>query len=264
MGIPLEHGRLFDRRDDVGPPVAIINDVAAQRYFGGRDAVGQRITFRGPATIVGIVKSVRLRGPEAELRPELYVPVEQEIQAIGGAPFGILVARVDEPTPQLAMQIAAALQPAVGARPVDPRSLDEAFSELTQDRRFNAGLLSIFGVISTVIGAIGIYGVMAFAVAQQVRTIGLQIALGATRQRVLRDVLKEAGRYVLVGVALGLAGARAMSDLFTSLVFGVTETDLRVYLVVAAFLAALGLVAALAPAVRAARIDPLRALRLEN
>jgi ABC-type antimicrobial peptide transport system permease subunit len=190
--------------------------------------------------------------------------VQQEIEAMGSGPYGTLVVRADRPSSQLAAQIASAIQPALGGRAVQPRDLDDIVSDLTQDRRFNAGLLSIFGIVAIVIAAIGIYGVMAFVVAQQVRTIGLQIALGASSQRVLRGVLFEAGRYVILGVAIGLIGARATASLFTSLVFGVTTTDLRVYLAVAVGLAAIGFAAALRPALRAASIDPLVALRSEN
>ncbi len=124
-------------------------------------------------------------------------------------------------------------------------------------------MLSVFGLVAAVITAIGIYGVITFLVTQKTREIGLRMALGASSQSVLITVLGRAGRCVAIGVVLGLAGARATSQLFASLVFGIAATDVRVYIAVALVLLALGVAAALAPARRAARLDPLAALRSE-
>jgi len=134
---------------------------------------------------------------------------------------------------------------------------------LTAVRRFNAAVLSAFSAIGAFIAAIGIYGVLAFVVAHQIREIGLRMALGASAGSVLGNVIGKALRHVAIGVALGLAGARAISRMFESLVVGITVTDARIYLGAAAALLTIGLMAALVPAWRASRVDPLVALRAE-
>ncbi len=263
MGLRIVRGRALEESDRAGAPLAaVINDLAARRFFGTSDPIGQTITFRGPTTIVGVVESVRLRGPEADLRPELYLPASQDPSDAGT--FGTLAVRVADSTADLPKRIGEAIRPALGGSTLaEPAFVDTWFRALTAARRFNAGLLSVFGLVATAIAAIGIYGVMAFVVAQQVRVIGLHIALGASPRRVVGAVIGKAARYVALGVVLGLSGARAISGFFSSLVFGVTTTDARVYLSVAVALALLGFLAALVPAIRASQVDPLVALRAE-
>jgi ABC-type antimicrobial peptide transport system permease subunit len=141
--------------------------------------------------------------------------------------------------------------------------VNDLFRKLTQARRFNAAVLSAFGVIGAFIAAIGIYGVLAFVVACQVREIGLRMALGASANSVLASVLGRAARYVATGVVLGLVGALTISHMFESLVVGITVTDARIYFGAAVVLLAIGLAAGLMPALRASRVDPLVALRAE-
>jgi predicted permease len=264
MALRLARGRVFERSDRQGAPaVAIINELAAERFFPGVDPVGQVIKFRDATTIIGVVKDVRLQGPEVDVRPELYVPLSQELAFLGGA-FGDLVVRGSPMTPDLCARIGVAIAPALGGKPVpEPEYVNDLFRKLTQTRRFNAAVLSAFGVIGAFIAAIGIYGVLAFVVAHQVREIGLRMALGASAGSVLASVLGKALRYVAIGVALGLAGARAISHMFDALVVGVTVTDARIYFAAGALLVAIALAAALVPALRASRVDPLVALRAE-
>jgi putative ABC transport system permease protein len=264
MALRLARGRVFERSDrQGGPAVAIINEQAARRFFSGVDPIGQVITFRGRTTIVGVVADVRLQGPEVDVRPELYVPLSQELTFLGGA-YGDLVVRGAPMTSDLTVRIGTAIAPALGGKAVSqPEYVNDLFRKLTAARRFNAAVLSAFGVIGAFIAAIGIYGVLAFVVAQQVREIGLRMALGASAGSVLAAVLGKALRYVAIGVALGLTGARAVSHMFESLVVGITVTDARIYFGAAAALLAIGLAAALVPALRASRVDPLVALRAE-
>jgi putative ABC transport system permease protein len=192
----------------------------------------------------------------------LYVPLSQEIPFQGGA-YGDLVVRGAPMTADLTARVAAAIAPAAGRATAQPQSLNDVFRKLTAARRFNAAVLSLFGAIGTLIAAIGIYGVVAFVVAHQVREIGLRMALGASAGSVLAGVLGRVVRFLAIGIALGLAGARAVSHLFESLVVGIPVADGRIYLVTAAALLAVGLAAALVPALRASRVDPLVALRTE-
>jgi ABC-type antimicrobial peptide transport system permease subunit len=139
--------------------------------------------------------------------------------------------------------------------------VNDAFSQLTARRRFNAGLMSAFALCAILIGAAGIYAVMASVVAQQTREIGVRVALGATPGNIRRDVLVAAARHLALGLAIGLPIGGWISRGFTSLFFKVAPTDASIYLVVAATLAAVGLLAAIVPARRAARVDPIVSLR---
>jgi predicted permease len=267
VALTLTRGRLFTDDDRFGAPrVAIIDEAAARRFFGGRDPIGQVITFRGPTTIVGVVRDVRTFGPEIDQPIALYLPLAQ--QPIAFAQQGGMVV-VRTAGPATAAGTTAAVREVVrslgnsGAQPPEASLADDRFRELTADRRFNAGLMSIFGVIAIAIGAVGVYGTMAFFVAAEVRAIGLRMALGASPGRVMRGVLRDAGWRVAAGIVIGLGVAWAVSGAFASLVFGVTTTSPAVYAGVAAAIGVVGGLAALVPALRAARLDPLVALRTE-
>lgn len=265
MGLRLVRGRTFDANDRAGAPnVAIISELAARRYFPGGDPIGRVVTFRGKDTrIVGRDESVRLHGPEADWRAEAYVPIARESQPFGSA-RAQLVVRTSGSAAAAAPAVREAIRSALAGRTVpQARLVDDAFRRLTADRRFNAGVMSLFGVLAIVIGATGIYGTMAFVVARQARAIGLCMALGASRSNVLRSILSESLWRVCAGVALGLIGARAVAGLFASLVFGVEPTSPIVYAAVALGLAVLSVLAAPVPARRAAGLDPLAALRAE-
>jgi predicted permease len=265
MAIPLLRGRAFTESDAAGAPlVAVINDVAARTVFGTEDVVGRPFTFRGSTTIVGVVRSIRTDGPEIDLRPEMYAPMAQSPMMSRSSVHGDLVVRFNNASTAETNAVASVIRPLLNAsRAPTPTSVDDAFRRLTADRRFNAGVMAIFGAIAILIGAIGIYGTMAFLVAQRVREIGVRMALGASPSRVMQTVIRDAGWCVVLGLVVGLAAARAVSSLFTSLVFGVTPTSPSVYIGVAALLVVVGIVAALVPARRAARLDPLTALRTE-
>ena len=260
-GIRLIHGRVFEAARIGAPPVAVINDEAARRFFPGRNPVGEVITFRAPTTIVGVVSSVGMSGPEVELRPELYLPIHQHDEGSGSISGDVIVRLAPGGSAQ-AVQAALQRFTTTGRLP-ELSDLDQRFRQLTAHRRFNAGLMTTFGVLALVIAAAGVYGLMSFIVGQRTKAIGLRLAIGATAGRIFREVLAESGRLLAVGVAIGLVGGWAASRLFTSVVFGISGNEPRLYLVVAATLAATSVVAALIPAWRASRVDPLAALRSE-
>ncbi len=266
-GLHLQSGRFLDANDRAGGQVVgVLNDVGARRLFPGRDAVGERISFfNQPTTIVGVVQGMRLGGPEIDLQPELYVPVAQGLTEFGD--FGIvrLVVRTTEAAPRVAPFVQSAIAPALGAttRPPEPVYLDELFRDLTAGRRFSAGLMTTFGLLALAIGALGVYGVMAFVVAERTRELGVRIALGARRSNIIGLVLRQASVHLAVGLAAGLTAAWLASGIFQSVLFDVQPADPIVTAAVVVVLGSVGLVAALVPALRAARVDPLTALRSE-
>ena len=273
MGMQLLRGRLFEPTDRAGTTlVMVINDAAARKFFPGRDPLGQVVTFRGPTTIVGVLKNVHFDGPEADVRPAMYIPVDQPY--LGSVPTtvsGSLILRTNQDPRLIAPAVQSALRPALASlqppstspEPDAVRFIDDYFARMTATRRFNAGLMAGFGFIAIALGAIGVYGTMAFFVARQVRAIGLRMALGASSSRVMRSVLGAAVGRVALGTAIGLAGAWAVSNALTSYVFGIQPTDVRVYTGVGLLITVIGFSAALMPALRAARLDPLTALREE-
>jgi ABC-type antimicrobial peptide transport system permease subunit len=175
----------------------------------------------------------------------------------------MLLVRTAVPPSQISRTIEAAISVLLPAGSQPPRMeiVDDQFRRITGDRRFNAGIMSAFGLLALVIGVVGIYGVTASIVAQQTREIGVRMALGATSARVVWSIAADTGRLLAVGAAIGLAAAWATSSVFRSLIFGLEPTDIVVYVVPFAVLVVAGGLAAIVPALRASRVDPLVALR---
>jgi ABC-type antimicrobial peptide transport system permease subunit len=173
--------------------------------------------------------------------------------------------RINKPANTVIPSILATLAPwqPAGTGPAEIRSVEDAFRNITADRRFNATLMALFGLLAVFIGAAGVYGVMASIVAQRTREIGVRVALGATTNRVIGAVIKQAVGYVSIGLLVGLPAAFGVSRIFRSLLFEVTNTDWQIYATVAGLVLAIGLLAAFRPALRAARVDPLVALRTD-
>jgi hypothetical protein len=276
MGMRVIRGRLFDASDTSGStPVMVINDVAARRFFRDEDPIGQIVSYQhpppGPTMIIGIVQGTLADGPEGEVRPEVYTLLDQELYRDITLPSsadpitvgGLLVRTAGDPR-RLSARVREAIEPVLlGREPQATQYVDDYFWRATAGRRFNAGLMATFGLIAVAIGAIGVYGTMAFFVARQVRSIGLRMALGASPSHVRRAVLSDALRRVGLGVAVGLLGAWLMSGALKSVVFGIRPTNGTTYVAVALFLVLVGFIAALIPALRASRLDPLAALREE-
>jgi predicted permease len=268
LGMTLLHGRLFQTSDNAAAPrVMVINDVAARRFLRGRDPVGAVVSFESFATtVVGVVHVVHRYGPETAPRQAMYLPIAQQPPFFFRSPdaVGTVMIRETSAAPRLDGPINEAAHAVLGDAGVSPvQPVDDTFDQMTSARRFNTDVMVIFGLLAVTIGALGVYGTMAFVVARQVRTIGLRKALGASEWHVLGWTLGIALRRLAIGGVIGLAGAWMISGLFTSFLFGTTPTDPLVYTGTLLLLGAVGILAALVPALRAARVDPLVALRRE-
>jgi putative ABC transport system permease protein len=266
MGIPIVRGRPFARADrEDRPAVAIVSASAAQRFWPGRDAVGQhfQINVPGPEyTVVGVAADVHSASLETAPNPTVYVPFRQD-----AFPFMTFVLRApgaSSSTVSAGMQ--DALQRAVWSvdkeQPVGAvLSMDQRLSQSLARRRYSVTLLSAFGTTAVVLAAVGLYGVLAFVVSQRRREIGVRIALGATAHDVIADVLGHGMRLAGLGMAIGLVLAFAVTRLMSALLFGISPTDVVTFVGSAALLAITVIVASLVPAVRASRVDPIVALR---
>ncbi len=260
IGIPLRRGRLFTDADRDGTaPVVIINESAARKYFPGEDPVGRPVNINGDRTIVGVVGDIYQSSLEIEPRTEAYVPVAQG-RTLGG---DLIVRTTGDPYTVLPGVRAAVLSalPDVPLRNV--RTMDEVIARQVAQRRFNMLMLGLFGVLGLVISAVGIYGVMAYVVAQREREIGVRMALGASRGAVVGMVLRSAAVLVLTGLVIGGVAAWALGGTAKAFLFKIDVTDPRVYATAIGVLVAAALVASAIPARRAASVDPLVALRSE-
>jgi putative ABC transport system permease protein len=261
MRIPLVRGREFtatDTRD--APPVVIINATMASKRWPGRDPIGQRIkagnaTRREFATIIGIVGDVKSASPDAPAPEEIYRPNAQ--QALSSMHF---VVRGNAS----AADIRRAVRSLDQVVPIaEFRSLEQIYLTATQGRRTIAMLLAAFALAGLVLGAVGIYGVIAYSVAQRTRELGIRHALGAAERRIAAMVVGESMRPAIVGIVLGVLGALVAARYLETLVFGVSIADPLIYATVAAVVAFVAAASAFVPARRAARVDPMVALRAE-
>jgi predicted permease len=267
LRIPLRHGRLLQATDGAAAPrVAVINDEMARRVFGDRDPIGRRITFGNPTdsatawmTIVGVVGSVAQEGVTAGAYPQLYQSIEQN------AYRNVFVALRTDREP---LALAAAARNAVRAvdRDLvvnDMQPLEARVAQSIARPRLSVWLLGGFAAVALVLSAIGIYGVMAYTVAQRTREIGVRMALGADPLTVKRLVVWQGMQPALIGVAVGLLGAFQASRLIASLLYGVSALDPVTFVFVPLFLATIALLATYLPARRATRVSPTVALQSE-
>jgi ABC-type antimicrobial peptide transport system permease subunit len=259
VSVQLRRGRYLNADDTVGAPkVMVINEESAHRFFDGKDPIGVTVNLEdADRTIVGIVSDVRLGGPESPIRPEAYLPFAQT-DNIGAS----LMVKTSVDPALVAPALRQAIQDALPDVPLsDPVTMESSLAKMLSQRKFNMLLIGLFGVLAVTIAAAGIYGVMAYIVAQQRREIGLRMALGALPRGVLRMVLGRATTYIAIGAAIGFGGAWWLSTTVSAFLFSVQPHDPAVYLTVGALLLGSGLLAAFVPALRAARVDPMVALR---
>jgi putative ABC transport system permease protein len=262
LRIPLLKGRYLSGDDRAGGvAVAVINDAAAQKYWPGQDPIGQHFTMnKKDLTVVGVVGNVHHLGPEIAPRQECYVPLAQDKQ------YGVsLVVRTAGDPMALVPAVKAAIWSINPEQRLsgDTVTLDKYMDGLIAQRRFNMAVLALFGVLGLVIAAVGIYGVMAYVVAQRTNEIGVRMALGATRADVVGMVLRRAALLMALGLAIGGAGAWSLSARVKTFLFGIQPTDPRIFVAALVVLGSAGLLASALPARRAATVDPLVALRSE-
>jgi putative ABC transport system permease protein len=267
MGIPLLAGRDFTARDTAAAPnVAIVSERIVRECFPGGpgEALGRRVRLSADGewlTVVGVVADIRQMGLDRDVQPMIYVPFQQERGGL--VRFVSFVARTATPA-SVVEGIRAEIRRAAPDLPIQTTvTMDEAVAASVAPPRFRMWLLVLFAVTATLIATCGIYGLMAYAVTQRRREIGVRMALGAERRDVLRLVLTRALRIVVAGLIVGLAGAIGVTRVLQRFLFGVTPTDPIAFTIVTLLLMAVGLMAAWLPARRATRIDPCAALRAE-
>jgi putative ABC transport system permease protein len=272
LRIPVLQGRGIEATDRIGTPgVAVINRTLAKQVWPGGDALGQRILLGGGATdsvwrtVVGIVGDVRHRGLDAEPRPEIYLPHAQFPAGTGTALRTLrVVLRTDGDPAQLTGALRAALAELDPDIPLaDVQTMEEALGAWAAERRLTMLLVAGFALLALILGAVGVYGVMAHLVVQRTREIGIRIALGALPREILGLVLSQGAWVAGLGIAAGLAGALAATRLLAGLLFGVGPTDPATLMATATALAIVAALASLLPALRAIRTDPVEALRAE-
>ena len=252
-------GRVFNDADVLDPGASILLNQAAERlYFEGTDALGQEIDINGKRRVVGVVADIRLEGPEKDARPQVFVPMTRSQSGQGVD----LVLRTTGDPRSVIPSLRSAVQQAFPDIVVpEAQTFEDMFNTLIAQRKFNMLLLSLFGVLGVVIAAVGIYGVMAFVVDQRTTEFGIRMALGARRGGIVGMVLRRAALYVGTGLVVGMGIAIGMSMIVKSFLFNVAPTEPLVYIAIAVLLIAVALVAALVPALRASRVDPIVALR---
>jgi putative ABC transport system permease protein len=266
MGIRLVEGRLLEASDGAAaPPVAVVNRTMAQAYWP-RGALGQRFRTsqeRPWVTIVGVVEDVRRNGLLDEPRTEMYHAHAQYGTVFGLVPRAMALVVKSEPDPaELVAPVRALIRRMDPSLPIsEVRAMDDILSAAVAEQRFTMTLLTSFGAVALLMAAVGIYGVLAYSVTRRTHEIGIRMALGAGRARVLRLVLGEGLRLAGIGVALGMVLAAALTRVMASLLYGVAPLDPLTFALVPAVLAASALAATGLPALRASSVEPSEALR---
>jgi len=283
QGLRLLRGRVFTEADRAGSePVIILNEAAVKQFLGSRDPLGQKVMLGLPANlikpgllppgldkfqwtrVVGVVQSSRHSGLQSDPTPAAYLPVDQSWDS----PIirnGMIVLMRTNGDPLLAAAAARAI--VMAADPNQPirelSTMEITIAQSLRQNRFSTVLLGLFASVASVLAAVGIYGVVAWNVTQRARELGIRTALGATQGDIVRLIVNQSMRIVLIGLGAGLAGSLALSRILQSMLFETSAFDVVTFTAVGTALAGVALLACLVPALRAGRISPLEALRAE-
>jgi putative ABC transport system permease protein len=265
MGIPIRRGRGFDANDGPNAPsVAVINEAMARKLFPNQEPIGQHVRT-GPnsnqpwTTIVGVIGDVRHGGLEEVPQPEMYI---NYLQGPPVSPF--IVLRTSSDPALLAETVRAEAKRIDKNLPLyDIRTMSTLRSEAVSTRRFILLIVGAFGALALGLAAIGVYGVMSLIVSERTREVGVRLALGAEPSQLMRMIVGQAARLAAVGVVIGLAVALPIAPLLDSQLYGITSFDPLTFLSVPVALLAIASLAAMVPARKAMRIDPLAALRID-
>jgi putative ABC transport system permease protein len=262
LGVPLIAGRIFDDRDrQDAPSVVIVNQAFARQFLPGQNPIGKRVYTGAWHEIVGVIGDVRQNGPLHPERPEVYGPLTQNSK--GEAKMALVLHTLGDPR-ALIPEIREAVEKIDKSLPVfDVATMNERFSNSISAERFNMLLVLILALLALVLVSVGIYGVTSYAVVQRTREIGVRMALGAGKVDVLKMVVGQGLKLALIGVAVGIAGALALTRFLANLLYGVKPADPLTFIAVSLILILVALVACYIPARRAAKVDPMAALRYE-
>jgi predicted permease len=274
LGIPLLRGRFFTAQDNEHTPlVVVVDEVFARKYFPGQNPVGKRIhidRFDRPAEIVGMVGHVKQWGLDTDdqqsLRSGLYIPcMQMPDDFVAMTPMGSGVVVRSEGNSAGLLDSIRRMNAQMSSQQVifDTQTMESHISDSMASRRFSMILLVIFAVLALLLASLGIYGVISYIAGQRTNEIGLRMALGAHQRDILLLILGRGGKLAAVGVAIGLAAALGLTRLMASLLYGVGATDPVTFVGVALLLTVVALAACYIPARRAAKVDPIVALRYE-
>jgi putative ABC transport system permease protein len=282
MGVPVLEGREFTASDATALVAVVLNRSAARHYFGNARAVGRSLEWQyGPmpprqVSVIGVVEDLRQTSPTDEVVPEIFVDYRQYLPvlmqwkqteakqnelAVGFLSFALRTGGDPGAATSAVRQAVNAVDPNIGIDVIAPMA--RLVSNTVARQRFYAVMLGTFAVIAAVLAIVGIYGVLAYAVVQRTREIGIRLSLGAQRAQVLGLVLRKGLVLTTIGIVLGLLGATAGSRLLQSMLFGVTPLDAQTFATVAAAFACVATIACYLPARRATKVDPITALRQE-
>ena len=264
MGIAITSGRTFQPRE--ATPAVVVNETFARRFWPGSDAVGRRVKFSDAAdatwfTIVGVAADVKQQGARSHDRLQTFLPYWQTPDGLGGMSLVLKTAVAPDSLIPAFRSAVRAIDPDIPVAGVT--TMDALVSDSLAESRFLAFLVALFAGLAVLVAAVGVYGLMSYAVNERRQEIGVRVALGAARVSIFQLVIGEGLRLTAVGLVFGIAGSIAVGRLLTTMLFGVGPGNLRVFAGTAAVLVAAAALACVIPARRATRVDPMVALRAE-